>query len=327
MADSDLRLIHILNMLPVEPNSITTKEIKEKLEFQDQDFNVSLRTIQRDINKLSTIMPIISIGKAWCFSKDAKLFQLPNMNFQAALGFKLIEQFLDKMLPPAILEFLKPYVNKADEILNSNYDKGLYKDWTKKIAVVNTNPMISAEINEDIINTVYQALFSNKRIKVLEYQKRDLSIESFETDPLGLVLRDSNIYLVCTSINRKYPLIRALHRIKKVEILNEKIKKPHGFKLKTYLKAFQWIVSEEKMKFKAEVNSGIINMFYEKKLSPDQKITPLENGNILLEATIDNTNNMRFFLFSLSDNIRILEPENLLEEFREVSKNLSKFYS
>jgi len=327
MSDVDIRLIHILTFIPTEPNYITTKEIKVKLEKLNPESNVSLRTIQRDVTKLCSFLSIIRYEKGWCFTANTKLFQLPNMNFQAALGFKLINKFFERMLPPSITDFLNPYVERAEEILNSDTSKIFYKEWSEKVAIIDTNPLITLKIDKEIVTVVYEALFKKKKLNILEYQKRDLSIESFETDPLGLVFRENNIYLVCSSKKYDYPVIRALHRIKKAEIINQEAIIPKDFKLKSYLKAFDWLVSDHKFKFKAEINKKISNQFYEKMIAEDQKITPCENGNIIIEATIEDSNRIRFFLYSLADNIRIIKPKKLIDEFRIISKNMNSFYS
>lgn len=326
MTDSNLRTIQILSFIPIEPNYITTKEIMEKLERESPDFKVSLRTIQRDITALSINFSIIRYKKGWCYSKNTKVFQLPGMNYEAALGFKLIDKFLEKMLPPAIIEFLNPYLAKADEILNSDKNKELYKEWTEKIAVINTNPLIAPDIKPEIIHTVYEAIFRKKMIKVIEFQRRDLTTESFETSPLGLIFRDNNIYLVCTSEKYEYTVNRALHRIKKVEITDKDIEIPEGYSLSKASKAFDWLLSDKKFKFKAEVNKNISHLFYEKKISEDQKITPLKNENVIVEATIEDSYNFRFFLYTLADNIQILKPKELVDEFKDITKNLSLLY-
>lgn len=332
MSESTKRAITILQIIPLEPNYITTKEIKEKLEKIDIEFDVSIRTIQRDVEKLSLDFPIIPHKKGWAFIKESKLFQLPSMNFEAALGFNLIQKFLEDKLPPAIIEFLNPYVLKSKEILendsdyNSYYNKKNYKEWSDKIAVINNNPLILNQVDKNIIDIVYEAVFKNKRLYVEEYQKRDLSIESFETSPLGLVFREDNIYLLCTSDKYDKPIIRALHRIKKVEILSDNINIPKNFKLTDNLSEFDWKISDKSFKLKMEVNKNVSNIFYEKKLSNDQKIIPLKKGNIIVEGTIEDSNRIRFFLYSLSDNIKIIKPRKLVDEFRKIANNFKDFY-
>lgn len=326
MSESNIRAIQILSLIPTEPNYITTKDIQSKLENESPDFKVSLRTIQRDISQLSSSLSIIQYKKGWCFTKNTKVFQLPSMNFEAALGFKLIDKFLEKMLPPAIINFLHLYVAKAEEILDSSNDKLAYKEWTDKIEVINTNPLINPEIDSKTVNIIYEAIFKKKKLHVLEYQKRNLEIDSFETDPLGLVFRDNNIYLVGTSTKYDHVVNRPLHRIKKAVILDQKAEIPKDFILKNSLKSFDWLLSDKKFKFKAEVNKVVSNQFYEKKISEDQKITKCENGNIIVEATIEDSNNLRFFLFTLADNIKIIEPKKLLDEFKNIAKNLGKLY-
>lgn len=55
--------------------------------------------------------------------------------------------------------------------------------------------------------------------------------------------------------------------------MDEDAEIPENFTLTVPLKAFDWLVSDKKFKFKAEVNQLIRHQFYEKKISEDQKIT------------------------------------------------------
>lgn len=50
--DTLLRYLEMLRLIPKEPKSISTTELFEKL--QNNGYDVELRTVQRDLNKLSS---------------------------------------------------------------------------------------------------------------------------------------------------------------------------------------------------------------------------------------------------------------------------------
>lgn len=56
--DTTLRMLSMLLMIPVKPGEIKAKEIKNKL--LEQNFEVDLRTVQRDLHKLSKMFPLVS---------------------------------------------------------------------------------------------------------------------------------------------------------------------------------------------------------------------------------------------------------------------------
>ncbi len=51
--DTTFRYLALLQMLPVEPNSLSTEAIRQELLKQDIEFDVDICTIQRDLEKLS----------------------------------------------------------------------------------------------------------------------------------------------------------------------------------------------------------------------------------------------------------------------------------
>ncbi len=62
MADSKLRLILILQQIPRAPRKVTTRDLRSYL-ARDHQLEVDIRTIQRDLEQLSTKFDLIQIGR------------------------------------------------------------------------------------------------------------------------------------------------------------------------------------------------------------------------------------------------------------------------
>ena len=95
MADTLLRQLAMLSLLPRWPRRIDAASIRTGLEARN--FSVTLRSIQRDLDKLSRFVPIVSDGSkplGWSWAADAKAYSLPALDPQAALVFKLVEGHL-----------------------------------------------------------------------------------------------------------------------------------------------------------------------------------------------------------------------------------------
>ena len=63
------------------------------------DFEVDLRTIQRDLNKLSEVLPLTSDQakpQGWSWKEHADQFDIPGMEPQVALAFQMAEGSLAK---------------------------------------------------------------------------------------------------------------------------------------------------------------------------------------------------------------------------------------
>ena len=75
MQDTFHRYLVMLMLIPRYPASISTERLKEKLE--QFSFDISLRSIQRDLNKLSVRFPLVSNEEkqqGWSWKEDAGQF-------------------------------------------------------------------------------------------------------------------------------------------------------------------------------------------------------------------------------------------------------------
>lgn len=116
--DTILRYFEMLRFIPKEPGSISTPDLLKKL--QDEGYQIDIRTVQRDLNKLSAsrLFPFTSSEDTkplcWFWPKDAPPLQLPLMSADEALTFKLVETFLESLLPPSIRSHMAEYFKLAD---------------------------------------------------------------------------------------------------------------------------------------------------------------------------------------------------------------------
>ena len=65
----------------------------------------------------------------------------------------------------------------------------------------------------------------------------------------------------------------------------------------------------------------------ESKLTENQQITPLENGASLFKATVRDTGQLRWWLLGFADQIEVLSPKSLREEFKIKALNMARKYA
>ena len=106
-----VRQWHMLRLVPRAPAKITAQEIRSRL--KDQEFIVTERTIQRDLNELLQVFPLTVDERdkpyGWSWHRDAPSFDLPGLALPEALMVAMVEQQLHDQLPPSTLETLAPY--------------------------------------------------------------------------------------------------------------------------------------------------------------------------------------------------------------------------
>lgn len=334
MPDTVLRQIVMLKMLPREPLSITTTQLKSKL-LDEEGYKVTLRTIQRDLQKLSVVFPISckeDIGQnqtiGWYWPKSTKVEVLPSMGPMAALTYKLAERFLQDLLPLSTLEHLAPYFARADEVLRNAHTARL-RHWPDYVRVIpRTQPLLPAPVKPGVADATYQALMEGLQINASYRARTHDRQKSYLINPLGLVFRGSASYLVGATDENDTIKQFALHRFVKAEMAKTQSRVPSGFSMDNYLQdhAFDYPRTAGTMLLKARFSKYAINNLMESPLSRDQEVI-CENGNSsLLTATVRDTQQLRCWLMGFGDQVEILEPEALREEFRIVSRNLYTIY-
>ena len=142
------------------------------------------------------------------------------MDTHAALTFNLVEQYMQNMLPRSTLSQMAPWFDMARGVANSQASS--VTRWQDKLRVVpHTLNKIPAAINPDIQATIYTALLNETQVLVT-YRAITSGKEAktYPVHPLGLVVMEQVVYLVCTVKNYQDARFLALHRIDSAELMD-----------------------------------------------------------------------------------------------------------
>ena len=329
--DTALRFMAMLELIPVCPKRMSTKAIRKKLLDMDADYNVSVRTIQRDLEKLSGVFPLTDEPrgreKYWCWSDSSAITQIPAMNQTTALAFKLAAEHLKPLMPPSTRGMLNPYFEHATKILQQTK----LGDWSAKTRIISRGPeLIAPPIKPGVQEVVYEALLEGKQFEVNYKGKGRSQAKHQVLNPLGLVLKNGITYLVATAFEYKDPLHYSLHRMSHPRLLDTHTKLIPGFDFARHVeeeRMFSYPVSEKKIKLRALFSPNAAVHLTESKLSGDQKITDKKDGRVLVEATVADTAELRWWLLGFGGYVEILGPKSLREEFAEVAEEMKNMYN
>lgn len=91
------------------------------------------------------------------------------------------------------MSWFSPYFSKSAETLKKHPK---YSNWIPKIEVVSKiHTLVPPDVSENILDTVYEALFEEKQI-LIKYQKfASSAVEEMKADPLGMIFRENSIYI------------------------------------------------------------------------------------------------------------------------------------
>lgn len=331
MPDTTLRHLKLLECIPRFPFKKTPQEIKEILE--NRGFDISVRSIQRDLVKLSSVLPLISDERnkpfGWSWVRNAPDFG-PAMDPIEALSLSLAHQYLEPLMPGQSFRRVKIFFDRADSILRAS-SKSKIKKWRERVRVVpQWQRLISPKINEQAQSAIYDALLEGNQLKV-NYKKRGASqAETRVVNPLGIVLQGTVHRLICTMAEdpdnvRHLPV----HRFKRAEWNGLKSKEPKNFEMDSYIEEQRigFLLSNKPINL--EVLFGASSGFHltETPVSVDQALIQLENGKFLLKASLANTEQLRWWLLGFGDRVEVLKPKSLRDEFKKTAKGLSKIYN
>ncbi|BBL60826.1 hypothetical protein A1507_13025 [Methylomonas koyamae] len=328
--DSLLRYFDMLSMIPKAPNSISTPDLLSKL--VDAGYEVDIRTVQRDLVKLSVsrLFPISSTADTkplrWQWPSNTKRVQLPTMTSNEALSFKLVEMFLEPLLPPSIKSLLADYFEAADRVLAVSPLAG----WVDKVRQIPSSLTLQPpEIDATVLAVVYEALLKDLRMKAT-YHAIERDAKTYEVNPLGLVFRHNVIYLVAT-INDYIDIKQlALHRFIDAELTDKAVNIPGGFSLNNYIEQgeFDYPTNDidQTIPITFKISAFMKQLLLETPISSDQQISILDDDRYLLHATVKNTEQLRWWIRSFSTNIEVLEPPALRAEMATEARALIKLY-
>lgn len=328
MSNTAVRYLTMLRMVPRFPKSITTTELAERLE--GHNFSVTMRSIQRDLEKLSADFPLLvdetSRPFRWSFQRDATMDIIPALDLPAALTFELARAYLSPMLPPRALSHLKPHFDEAHRTLLR--EKNPLGQWPDRVRVINRGlggqrPAIDA----DVLETVTEALLREYQCK-LTYQARNWpEPEEIVVHPFGLIFRDPNVYLIGTIEGREGVRQLVLHRATTGELVETPVERPEGFDLDLYIHsgAMGILKSNKPVYLRLRCDRPALNHLVESPLGFDQLTDDIDDSTFEMSVTVGDTQDLRWWLVAQAVHCDILEPVWLRSEIEEtLSKGLRR---
>ena len=319
--DTLLRLFALLRLIPTEPQRIATPTLLEKL--RERGFSVTLRSIQRDLNRLSIPFSLqcndSEVPFRWSFTRDAPL-KLEDMDASTALALYLSESHLNSLLPQTVLAQLGPQFRRARNFLGDLGHNGL-ADWARRVrAIPNGKTLLPAAIAPEVWAQVSAALLERRQLEVSYRSRSKSELKQFRLHPAGLVSRHAISYLLASVDG--YDDLRqfALHRIQHMHVLDEPAVLHAGFDVDDYIASgiFSHRQTDTQVELVADVHPQIAFLLDETPLSHRQTLSDIPSNTWKrLHAWVPLDRETLWWIFGLNDNIRVHAPQVWVEEIRQ----------
>ena len=309
---------------------MSSRDIFQRL--YDEGFSVSIRTIERDLSRLPDIFPsLIEVddrSKPFTYRQPINARKYSAMNPTEAICLELAFSFLNPILPKKTLDPINPYLKEADAVLNEQHAKK-YKNWKDKVLTINEGLQLqSANVSQRVINNMHEALWDEK-VVIAKYQSRTNKFAHiYKIHPAGLVYRGRIIYLICSfDENHEKIIYLPLQRFKSVEILHEEKSIHQGKKVSSLVKdLLGFKLNNKKLKVKLKFSKMAGAHLFETPLSKNQSIKETKDGFFIVEDEVVDNMELRYWIRAFGDEVEVIQPKTLRDEFVKLSKRLRKKY-
>jgi len=330
MAEALYRQWVMLGKIPRAPRRIDTAALQRHL--ADEGYEVTRRTIQRDLQKLSGSFPLMCDDDdpqhlQWYWMEDGKVMDLPGMPPAAAVAFGMARDYLEPLLPSSVLEHLRPYFERAGDLLRPSGSR--LSLWPDRVRVIARGPNLKPpRVETEVQDAVYEALLANQALSMSYRARTAARATQSKVHPLGLVARQGVIYLVCRYDGFEDVRHLVLHRMRSAEVLAQRCVPPKGFDLDAHLAsgAFGYLVTDKPLRVRLRLDKATAVHLQESPLSRDQKWREDGDQHARLDATVPDTQELRWWLLGLGANVEVLGPKKLRDEMRAAVAEMRALY-
>jgi len=319
----------LLKMLPVKSQAMDTATLYERL--QEQGSRVSLRTVQRDLERLAADYPHIHSensgnGLRWWADRElSRLSLLPT----DAMNLTMIMDHAARFGMQAQVENLARLRDYARSLLREAQPA---EDWAKKI--VSTTRFITlrpGKIDPQVLATLQQALLEGYAVEAMYLKRGAAEPKAYRLRPLGLSYQDSNIYLSCVFEGHKpgdAPRALPLHRFVSVRSIFADIPAPGGFDINS-VEARRSLVdlkSDLPVELKLRLAREMYERLAENPLTEDQQLTAEVAGHWIMTGRLHLSQGLKLWLLSQGDSLEVLAPATLREDIAATAMRMATLY-
>ncbi len=318
----------MLRHLPRYPQKVTAGTLKSRLEGEGHE--VSKRTIERDLQSLTTLFPLVSDERekpyGWSWKQDAPALNLPGLSPMEALIFHLAARHLRPLLPASALKALASHFRLAEEKLSATAQA---RAWANKVRVVPASqPLRPPKVDPKVYAAITEALLTERRLKVAYRRRGDNKASSYVLNPQALVQRGAVTYVVATAYQHSDPLLFALHRFLLAECIAEPALPLKGFDIDAYIGtgALGFGGDGKTIVLEALIEPQVADHLGETPLSADQSLVPAGKDRVRVRATVLQTPQLNWWLLGFGASVEVLRPASLRRAMASSARSMLLHY-
>ncbi len=310
------RRMLLLGMIPRRPRRLSAPDLKERLAYRGID--VSLRTVERDVENLSSFLPLVCDDRerpyGWYWSDEAPLQDVPAMDPETALTLQILHAHSAQLLPPSARARLKPQVARAREVLDSAGDASGLSLWPERVRILSNGPPLTPpEMADGVFPVLQQGLLERRCLDITYRSRSKGQVKDHRIHPLALVFREPVTYLLATIEPHQDVLHLAAHRIEASTLTDVPARDPEGgFDLNQVIRDGAFDYPEGALiTLELRVNADLAYHLHEARLAEDQLIERGPDGTSRVTATVRDTARLKWWLLGLGAGVEVVGPPSL----------------
>ena len=266
-------------------------------------------------------------SKPYTFRQPKNARKYSGMSPEEAVCLELAYTYLNPLLPNTSLNDIKPYLKEAEAVLSEHASTKMRR-WKDKVETINEGFQLKqAKIKEGILENIHKSIWDGRTIIAKYKSARSPRPKDYLLHPAGIVNRGRICYLICSFDERPNVTYLPLHRFYKINIVQEQPSRHINSKVTDLTKNLLGFKVENKninIKLKFSKIAGF--HLYETPISNSQKISQSKDGYIIVEDSVANNSELRWWIRAFGDDVEVIKPIVLRNEFKKISQRMAKLY-
>ena len=297
------RVVSILNKLD-SGKVISSSELAK-------EFEVSLRTIQRDLDLLTnTGFPLSSSERGLYTFVEGFSLKKANLTGEEAS----LLSFLFDMTKSLGKDFEKSCGGIIKKVIHQEYETPFY-------AKLPQGPMNKLE--SPFIKTLEDAICDCHRTTIA-YDASD-KVKEYDLCPLKIIFYDGFWYLLAQRYGKEYVLKFRIEKIKSVEVQEEYFAPPENLQAMLDESVNIWFNELKPSKVLLHVDKEVAHFFKQRVYFPKQKIKKEnKDGSLIVETQITDKREILPTVMHWIPHIMVVNPQGLQKEIKEIIRGYLK---
>ncbi len=291
------RLVRILNYLD-KGKKVSTRELAE-------EFNVTPRTIQRDLELLNMAgFPIVSEGGRHFFVEGFALRKTMLSSEEASL-LLLLYEIVDELGE----SFKRPFQSILRKTV---YNSSLSPFYVKMPQGI--------KLSEDFpyLNNLEEAVTECRKIAI-SYFNHNRQVKTYVLRPLKILFFDGFWYLLALKEGTNWMLKFRLEKIKDVRLLDDYFEMPDNLNLMLDESVNIWFGEKQDKKVVLKVEKEVAEFFIKRRYFPYQKIIEKDkDGSLIVESRVSQYMEVLPTILGWIPFVTVIDPLNLKQEVKEI---------